>query len=294
MDSHVHVSDAAGVPPLSDDPAIVALREAYFRQQPRSYLYFGVTQLLDLVSFADGPRRPSRANRCGPICFTAAPRPCSTAIRPRMLRSPCATRRSRTTCTSPRTRRSIRCRPARIEAEHTPEAVVERAAQGGARCVKIFIEDGFGASSDWPLMSKETLARVRAATRKHKLLLIAHANALDMQRIALDAGVDVLAHGLWNWSEYDGQQGMPAPIAEHLRNVHAKGIGYQPTLRVLPGTADLFRADTLKDPIYAKVVPPAVLAWYATEPGQWFKQVMREGSDGSADTKIAHGMAQAE
>ena len=40
--------------------------------------------------------------------------------------------------------------------------------------------------------------------------------------------------------------------------------------------------------MYAKVVPPAVLAWYATEPGQWFKQVMREGSDGSADTRIAH------
>ena len=144
--------------------------------------------------------------------------------------------------------------------------------------MKIFIEDGFGASSDWPMMSKETLARIRAETRKHKLLLIAHANALDMQRIALDAGVDVLAHGLWNWNEYDGQQGMPAPIAEHLRNVHAKGIGYQPTLRVLPGTADLFRADTLKDPMYAKVVPPAVLAWYATEPGQWFKQIMREGA----------------
>src|SRR5687768_15779107 len=32
MDSHVHVSDAAGISPLSEDPAIVALREAYFRQ----------------------------------------------------------------------------------------------------------------------------------------------------------------------------------------------------------------------------------------------------------------------
>ena len=175
------------------------------------------------------------------------------------------------------------------EAEHTPEAIVESAAKGGARCMKIFIEDGFGPSSDWPLMSKETLARFRAATRKHKLLLLAHANALDMQRIALDAGVDVLVHGLWNWGESDGQEGMPAPIAEHLRKIHEKGIGYQATLRVLPGTADMFRADTLKDPMYAKVVPPAVLAWYATEPGQWFKQIMREGRDASADTKIAHG-----
>jgi imidazolonepropionase-like amidohydrolase len=138
------------------------------------------------------------------------------------------------------------------------------------------------------MMSKETLARIRAETRKRHLLLIAHANALDMQRIALDAGVDVLAHGLWNWGEFDGQPDVPAPIAEHLRKVHAKGIGYQPTLRVLAGTADMFRADTLKDPMYAKVVPANVLAWYATEPGQWFKQIMREGADPSADTKLAH------
>ena len=35
-------------------PALVALREAYFRQQPRSYLYFGVTQLLDVMAFGNG------------------------------------------------------------------------------------------------------------------------------------------------------------------------------------------------------------------------------------------------
>jgi hypothetical protein len=93
---------------------------------------------------------------------------------------------------------------------------------------------------------------------------------------------------LWNWNESDGQPDVPAPIAEHLRRIHQKGIGYQATLRVLPGTADMFREDTLKDPMYAKVVPPSVLAWYATEPGQWFKQIMREGAGSSADTKIAH------
>src|SRR5687767_3001298 len=54
MDSHVHVSDAAGVPPLGDEPELVALREAYFRQQPRSYLYFGVTQVLDVLAFRKG------------------------------------------------------------------------------------------------------------------------------------------------------------------------------------------------------------------------------------------------
>jgi imidazolonepropionase-like amidohydrolase len=288
MDSHVHVSDAAGVPPLSDEPDIVALREAYFRQQPRSYLYFGVTQLLDLMSFNSGlakfesqPQRPDLFHCGSAVVLNGYPSA--------MIPAPVRYQAFPDYVFEPANAKEHPLPAGAKEAEHTPEAIVEKAVKGGARCLKIFIEDGFGASSEWPIMSKETLARIRAATRKHGLLLIAHANAIDMQRIALDAGVDVFAHGLWNWNEHDGKQGVPAPIAERLREVHDKRLGYQATLRVLPGTADLFRADTLKDPTYAKVVPPSVLAWYATEPAQWFKQIIRGGTDGSADTRIAHG-----
>ncbi len=287
MDSHVHVSDSAGIPPLGNEPELVALRDAYQRQQPRSYLYFGVTQLLDLAQFGDGtkayesqPVKPDLFHCGAAVTLDGYP----TAMIPPPLRYQAFP----DYVYEPANAKEHPLPAGAKEADHTPEAVIERLAQGGARCVKIFIEDGFGASSDWPMMSKETLARIRAETRKRHLLLLAHANALDMQRIALDVGVDVLAHGLWNWGELDGQQGIPAPIAEHLRSLHAKNIGYQATLRVLAGTADMFREDTLKDPMYAKVVPANVLAWYATEPGQWFKQIMREGADPSADTKIAH------
>lgn len=287
MDAHVHVSDSAGIPPLGDEPQLVALRDAYQRQQPRSYLYFGVTQLLDLAQFGGGlkayesqPVKPDLFHCGAAVTLDGYP----TAMIPQPVRYQAFP----DYVYEPANAREHPLPAGAKKAEHTPEAVIERLVQGGARCVKIFIEDGFGDRSDWPMMSKETLARIRAETRKRHLPLIAHANALDMQRIALDVGVDVLTHGLWNWGEFDGQQGMPAPIAEHLRKVHAKGIGYEATLRVLPGTADMFREDTLKDPMYAKVVPPAVLAWYATEPGQWFKQVMREGGDSSVDTKIAH------
>ena len=173
--------------------------------------------------------------------------------------------------------------PGADAAEHTPEAVVARIAASGARCVKVFIEDGFGASTDWPLISVETLRRVRTAAHKHGLLLLAHANALDMQRIAVNENVDVIMHGVWNWNEADGQQGMPAVIAQHLRNIRAKNIGYQATLRVLPGVTDLLRPDVLDDPFYAKVVPPALLTWYRTEPAQWFKhEVFGPGVDASA------------
>jgi imidazolonepropionase-like amidohydrolase len=121
------------------------------------------------------------------------------------------------------------------------------------------------------MMSAETLRRVRAATTKHGLYLAAHANALDMQRRAIEGHVDIIVHGVWNWNEFEAQPGIPPAIAEHLRKIHDQKIAYQATLRVLPGVTDLLDPKLLDDPVYAKVVSPALLQWYRTEPAQWFK-----------------------
>ena len=291
MDSHVHVSDAAGLPLFSDDPAIAQLRQAYFRQQPRSYLYFGVTQLLDPSNLPDGiaafeaqPRRPDLF-RCGaapaldgyPTVFVA-----DKSLRYRVMPY----------VFEPANAQSHPLPAGEDANAHTPEAVVAQIAASGARCVKLFIEDGFGPRSDWPILSVTTMQRIVAAAHQRGLLVMAHANALDMQRIALDVPVDVLAHGLWNWNEWDDRSGVPAAIATHLQAVHRARIGYQPTFRVMYGTADLFREDTLKDPAYAKVVPPAVLAWYATQDGQWFKRQMRADANGASDMKMMHWQIQ--
>jgi imidazolonepropionase-like amidohydrolase len=159
-------------------------------------------------------------------------------------------------------------------AEHTPEAVVARIAASGAICVKITLEDGFGEANDWPVMSRETLRRIRAATTKHGLFLAVHANALDMQKMAVDGHVDLLLHGIWNWNELNDQAGIPPAVDAHLRRVRDSRIGYQPTLRVLPGVTDLLDPALLDDPVLAKVVPPGLLAWYRTEPAQWFKRMI--------------------
>jgi hypothetical protein len=173
-------------------------------------------------------------------------------------------------------------------AAHTPAAIVRRIAATGAHCVKVFVEDGFGDASGWPILSTESLRQVRAATREHGLLLVAHANALGMQQIALAADVDVIAHGLWNWDAVAGEPGVPAEIASHLRGVRKQEIGFQPTLRVLPGMADLFRHDTLKDPSYKKVVPAPLLEWYASDAGRWFKDELRLDFGDETDMQIAH------
>src|SRR5688500_17816680 len=68
-DAHVHVSDAVGLTP--NDPSLADLEKEFLKQQPRSYLYFGVTQVLDtanrpdrVAEFAALPQHPD-IRRCG-------------------------------------------------------------------------------------------------------------------------------------------------------------------------------------------------------------------------------------
>jgi imidazolonepropionase-like amidohydrolase len=270
MDGHVHVSDEVGLPPGSTDPAIAILEKQFLEQQPRSYLYFGVTQVVDLIN------RPERVKE-----FTARPQHPDTfrcGVAPVVDGYPLvfwdpAQRYAQFNdyIYEPANAREHPLPKGADPAEHTPEAVVARIAQTDAICVKITLEDGFGDRNDWPIMSQETLRRVRAATKKHGLLLVVHANALDMQRKAVEGQVDVIVHGLWNWNELQQQPGVPPAIADHLRNIHDGKIGYIATLRVIPGVTDLLDPQLLDDPVYAKVVPPAMLKWYRTEPAQWFK-----------------------
>ncbi len=279
-DAHVHVSDAIGLTP--NDPSLTDLEKDFFKQQPRSYLYFGVTQVLDTANrpdrvalFAAQPQHPD-IHRCGlapvvdgyPLVFI------DKAIRHEIFNDWIFEPANATAHPLPKGANA---------ADHTPEAVVARIAASGALCVKIALEDGFGEQNNWPIMRVDTLQRVRAAATKHGLLLVAHANALDMQRMAVAGNVDLILHGVWNWNELDKAQGIPPAIDALLRSIHDKKIGYQATLRVLPGVADLFDAKLLDDPTFTKVVPPRLLAWYRTEPAQWFKnQIFPVEADGAA------------
>lgn len=270
MDGHVHVSDAVGLPPGSTDPAIVAMEKQFLRQQPRSYLYFGVTQVVDLINRPDRVAE-FKAQPEHPDTFRCGVAPVVDGY-PLVFFDP-ATRYSQFNdyIYEPANAREHPLPPGANPAEHTPEAVVERIAKTDAICVKITLEDGFGDRNDWPLMSMETLQRVRAATKKHGLLLLVHANALDMQRKAVEGQVDVIVHGLWNWNELQNQPGIPPAVADHLRSIRDRKIGYIATLRVIPGVTDLLDPNLLDDPVYAKVVPPAMLKWYRTDTAQWFK-----------------------
>jgi imidazolonepropionase-like amidohydrolase len=195
IDSHVHV----GHPVALDDEAIgkhPELLAAYRAQLPRAYLAFGFTTVVDLdptideLAWFDRTPAHPRLFHCGRAVRVLGgygaqrvPPDAKAADYPSLVFEP----------------EHATGWPASLDrGSRTPARIVQRAADEGAVCEKVFIEPGFGIF-DWPVPRPETLAALRAETTKRGLKLVAHATGADSWRAALDARADVIAHGLWHW-----------------------------------------------------------------------------------------------
>ncbi len=277
MDSHVHVSSVPGmgfgVEPVSrENPKLV---EKYYQQQPRSFLYYGVTQVLD-------PNPGVHWQE-----FTAA------NAHPDYFRCEVITSKS----TFPLVEKIDEASKVMFEylvdegtttgAPGSPEDIVQAIHASGALCVKLYFEDGYGNASHWPLLSEETLARIRHAATLSGLLVLAHANALDMYEKAIQAKVDVIAHGMWNWGEYSRENQIPQPIAAVLDQMVRQGIGYMPTQRVIAGLGEVMLADAKDNPEFPAVTPSEMIDWFGTPAADWFREELRVGFDRLPDQTIA-------
>lgn len=245
MDAHHHVSYAPGLGALGYGVSaeFPELSRAYLEQQPRSLLYYGVTQILD-PSPLDGWR-----------AFEELP------VRPDYFRCGEIPNRGGYPMNQMPWDGVDNAFAYQIDGE-SPESIVARITADGAICVKLYIEDGFGGDSSWPVLSDDIIGRIRLAANENGLLLYAHANAIDMQRIALRNDVDVIGHGLWNWQWPDNPDN--PPVTQTLDMIRETQTGFVPTHRVMAGIAGELRSTTLDDPALEKVVPAALLTWYST------------------------------
>lgn len=277
MDSHVHVSSVPGmgfgVEPVAQRNG--TLSEKYYRQQPYSFLYYGVTQVLDPNPGLQWPK------------FTSSP------VHPDYYR--CEVITSIDTFpmvekTDPLSKTMFSYIVEEGVADTTvnsPEQIIERISASGASCIKVYFEDGYGDESQWPLLSDDTLKRIRESALQHKLPLVAHANALDMYQRAIDADVDVIAHGLWNWGEFSRETEVSKTMHGVLNQLMNKSIGYMPTQRVIAGLGELMLHNSHGVPEFSKVTPKELLEWYKQPSAQWFKEELRAGFDGLPDEVIA-------
>lgn len=265
MDNHVHVGSIPGIGFIGSSRANdhAELVDAYFAQQPRSFLYYGVTQVMNLGSPAG--QEHFTAGDVHPDFFSCEPIPVVGGYP--HLDAHFTLSQSRNFIIEPDMAYPL---PEHVDAQqHTPEAVVQRIAATGAPCIKVYVENGFGEASHWPLMQDSTMQRLGRAAKAQGIPVIAHANAIDMYQIALRHQVDVMSHGMWNW-QWPEQQGK-APVTETLDKVIASNTGVMPTIQVMQALTGMYNDDFLADPARQAVLPAALLAWFETPQGQWFK-----------------------
>lgn len=86
-----------------------------------------------------------------------------------------------------------------------------------------------------------------------------HANRKSAQAIAVGAGVDVIAHGMWR--EPGEEIALDAAERELLMTVARRRTGYQPTTQVIIGELDMLQADFLTRAQVADAYPAAFIDW---------------------------------
>jgi len=274
IDSHVHLANLPGIgfDRVEGKSEVI---KAYYKQQPRSYLYYGYTTVVDLAvfdhqvldDFRHAPLYPDLYD-CGESLPFANGYPMSFL--------PPATRFKLfpNFIYDPKQASSI---PFEYKPEdHSPAAAVARVKSSGGICVKTYFERGFGQDRNLPVMSPDVLAEIRKAATQAGLVLMMHANSFEAQQFGVDGGVDVLAHGMWHWGDLDKKTELPPEIRKLLDQIVEKKIGYQPTIQVLQGELAYFDPEYLKIEAIPRVIPKEMLEWFNSPEGKWFKKELTD------------------
>jgi imidazolonepropionase-like amidohydrolase len=284
IDSHVHLASVPGM--TFPQPEGKMIKE-YFKQLPRSYLYYGYTTLVDLAvidrqvleDFKRAPLHPDLYD-CGESLPLANGYPMSFAppetrfkIFPNFIYDP---------------GQASSIPPEYRPEDHTPAADVERVKRSGGICVKAYFERGFGRDRHLPVMGPDVLAGIRKAATSADLVLMMHANSFEAQKFAVEGGVDVIAHGMWNWGDLDKETELPVGIKTLLDQIVEKKIGYQPTIQVMEGLRAYFDPEYLSMKAIPKVIPGEMLEWFNSPEGKWFKKELVD--DDTPDAVMFQGV----
>ncbi len=285
IDSHVHLAEIPGMPPMHQEK-MPDIAEAYRKQLPRSYLYFGFTTLIDLNVIDRAFINRIKQAEVHPDIYDCAcalvlangypmnyfPPEARFDIFPNFI------------CDS----RQADQIPAKFKPEdHSPAAAVKRVKDAGGICVKTHFEPGFGPfRGKLPTMTKEMATDIIAASHRQNLPVIMHANSYQAHQFATQAGADIVAHGLWNWGEHDNEEKIPLPIRQVLDEIVAKKIGFMATTQVMAGLRAMFDSEFLNDPNLQAVLPTALIEWYKSPEGRWFARELQKDFDGLEEAII--------
>jgi len=104
-----------------------------------------------------------------------------------------------------------------------------------------------------------------------------HALSTEAQSMVVQSGADVIAHGLWEWNGEAEAVELTPKVRAVLDRVLQNKVAWQPTMQVGYGFRDLYDPAYLASPMLSLVLPGALIDWYGTTEGQWFRNQMARG-----------------
>ena len=266
IDSHVHLYHATGLRPrYSAD--YQSLYRGYMEQQPSSFLFHGFTTVIELNADAATNAR-----------FEAAP------LHPHLVHCSQGVVLSDGFMALELEGESVgETYPGYLidnragglvpdgadPAAHTPEAAVAAVLDQGGQCIKLYYEEALwwpGGAPAFRLPSVAIARDVVRAAHAANLPVLLHATTPAGHEFALQSGIDILAHGMWEWTGQSFTDPQPstatADIAQHVAR---SGIAVQPTIQTIRNTASLFDPSVLEDAGWADTVPAAYLDYLRSD-----------------------------
>ena len=260
IDSHVHLYHATGLRArYTSDYA--ALYDAYMEQQPRSFLFHGFTTVIELnadaetnARFEAAPLHPHLVH-CGQgialsdgfMALELDGAPIGETYPGYLIDSYA----------------NGHVPDGADPAAHTPEAAVAAVIDQRGQCIKVYYEEALwwpGGAPAFRLPSVEIVRDVVRAAHGADLPVLLHATTPAGHEFALQSGIDILAHGLWEWTGQTFTDPQPShATADIARRVAGSEIRVQPTIQTIRNTASLFDPTLLKDAGWADAAPAAYL-----------------------------------
>ena len=275
IDSHVHLANTAGFNGSlkSRYPELLRL---YFDQLPRSYLYFGFTTLIDVNNYHPKLINQLLDANIRPDIYTCGEQVVVMDDFSMEMEGTSSQERFDSNFLNDKYNSNINLPDTISPNEHTPQKIIENIREQSGICAKLVYEDeASGLAVSWSKPSSDILEDLIAEAQEFQLPLILHAPSLEGHQIGLETGVQIFAHGLWNWSA-DPKDFRNRDLSEVHKQVlrqiaHNDQIAYQLTFRTITGEQDLITADFLTDKNLEHVYPKSYLDLLKTEEGQWGK-----------------------
>ena len=271
IDSHVHTGQMIGFAKkhYAKYPELV---KSYLQQEPRNYLYFGFTTLLDVGDWDQAIAKNWRASEFAPNLFGVGqtvrqfdgygqnfyPKPARYTAMPNWVYNP----------------EQVPDIPKEFDlSRHTAQAAVQNAVNAGAIALKVFYEDGFsGVIKGLKTPSATLLQDIVQQAHAQNLPVLLHSTSLAAYKMGLNAKVDILAHGLWHFEAGNFLDIAPPArlqVDKVMDEVVRQGIYVQPTLRVVLSESDISNWGLLHHPDLPHALPAPLLSWFASEEGKW-------------------------